>query len=221
MSSATTTRMLVLGVVSIFQPANGYQIRRELLSWEVEQWADLKAGSVYSMLSTLTKQELLVRHDLQEGVRSVAVYAVSDAGRTEFRRLVSAGLGDSQTMDRTLFKTALSFSPFLPREDVLVGLRDRQRGVVAMRTSLLERIELEATMPSIPPQVVHSLVLDVGLIEAELRWLDDFVLMIDAGSLTFAGEPGGWMPPPADSGWEMAEQSTRYREQIAASSNLT
>ena len=27
------TRMLVLGVVALLEPANGYQIRRELLSW--------------------------------------------------------------------------------------------------------------------------------------------------------------------------------------------
>ena len=48
--SALTTRMLVLGAVRIFGPANGYQLRRELLSWEVERWAHIKPGSIYSML---------------------------------------------------------------------------------------------------------------------------------------------------------------------------
>ncbi len=52
--------MLVLGVVTIFEPANGYQIRRKLLSWRVEDWADLKPGSVYSMLTALVKHERLV-----------------------------------------------------------------------------------------------------------------------------------------------------------------
>lgn len=42
--SALTTRILVLGVVRIFGPANGYQLRRELLSWEVERWAHLNPG---------------------------------------------------------------------------------------------------------------------------------------------------------------------------------
>ena len=216
MSSATMTRMLLLGVVSVFQPVNGYQARRELLSWGVEQWADLKPGSVYSMLTTLTKQRLLVRHDLREGHRTVAVYGVSDAGSAEFTRLVAAGLAESETMDRTLFKTALSFSPFLPRQEVLRGLRSRVGRVVEMRRDLMEKIELNASAQFMPPHVAHSLVLDVTLMEAELTWLRDFVTMLEAGSLTFSGEPGGWMPPPEDSGWEMAEQSARYREQIAA-----
>jgi DNA-binding PadR family transcriptional regulator len=212
------TRMLVLGVVSIFQPANGYQIRRELLSWGVEQWADLKPGSVYSMLGTLTRQGLLTRYDLDEGTRRVAVYATSDDGRTEFERLVASGLGESHTMERTVFKTALSFSPFLPRERVLAGLRVRLQRVQEMRVDLVDKVELNGRTAVIPPHVVHSLVLDVALVDAEIRWLVDFIAMIDAGFLSFAGDPGGWSPPPEDSGWEMIEQSARYRDQIAAQS---
>jgi len=210
------TRMLVLGVVSIFEPANGYQIRRELLSWGVEQWADLKPGSVYSMLTTLTKQQLVVRYDLREGTRSVAVYSVSEAGQEEFRALVSAGLTETPTMDRTVFKTALSFSPFLHRADVLEGLRGRLSGVRRVRSELVDRIELNAAEQLIPPHVVHSLVLDVALAEAETRWLTDIITMIEAGGLSFLGEPGGWIPPSNDSGWEMVDQGARYREQISA-----
>lgn len=216
MASATMTRMLVLGVVSIFQPANGYQIRRELLSWDVEQWADLKPGSVYSMLTTLTKQRLLVRHDLEDGSRTVAVYSTTETGRLEFERLVAAGLGESETMDRTVFKTALSFSPFLTRGSVVSGLATRLVRLVAMRADLVQKIELNHESQVIPPHVTHSLVLDVALMDAEVRWLTDFAAMIQSGFLSFAGESGGWSPPPEDSGWEMAEQSARYREQIAA-----
>jgi DNA-binding PadR family transcriptional regulator len=216
MASAMMTRMLVLGVVSIFQPANGYQIRRELLSWDVEQWADLKPGSVYSMLTTLTKQELLVRYDLDDGNRTVAVYGTTDRGRLEFERLVAAGLGESETMDRTVFKTALSFSPFLRRDSVVTGLAARLARVAEMRSDLTEKIERNHETQAIPPHVMHSLVLDVALMDAEIRWLTDFTAMIESGFLSFAGESGGWTPPPEDSGWEMAEQSARYREQIAA-----
>ncbi len=35
----SATRLLVLGAVRIFQPAHGYLVRRELLSWDVENWA--------------------------------------------------------------------------------------------------------------------------------------------------------------------------------------
>lgn len=216
MSSATMTRMLVLGVVSIFEPANGYQIRRELLSWGVEQWADLKPGSVYSMLATLTQRGSLVRHDLTEGPRRVAVYEVSDAGQVEFKQLVATGLAESATMDRTLFKTALSFAPFLTREEFLDGLRGRATRVDEMRADLVSQISAHHVTQVIPPHVVHSLVLDVALMAAELEWLQGFLMLVEAGSLTFFGEPDGWQPPQGDSGWELVEQSARYRAQIAA-----
>ena len=41
-----STRLLVLGVVRIFQPVHGYDVRRELLSWRVDQWANVAPGSI-------------------------------------------------------------------------------------------------------------------------------------------------------------------------------
>jgi hypothetical protein len=38
--ATTETRLLLLGPVAIFEPVNGYQIRRELMSWGVESWAN-------------------------------------------------------------------------------------------------------------------------------------------------------------------------------------
>ena len=48
----SATRLLVLGAVRIFQPAHGYLVRRELLSWDVENWAAINPGSIYNMLRT-------------------------------------------------------------------------------------------------------------------------------------------------------------------------
>ena len=63
--AATETRLLVLGAVRLFEPVNGYQIRRELLSWGVEEWANIAPGSIYHGLSTLAERGHLVRHDLR------------------------------------------------------------------------------------------------------------------------------------------------------------
>ena len=52
----SSTRLLVLGVVRIFQPVHGYDVRRELLSWRVDQWANVAPGSIYNALKTLTKE---------------------------------------------------------------------------------------------------------------------------------------------------------------------
>ena len=57
--AATETRLLLLGGVLLFEPVNGYQLRRELLSWQVEDRAHIDPGSIYSGLSTLTRQGTL------------------------------------------------------------------------------------------------------------------------------------------------------------------
>ena len=56
----SVTRLLVLGGVRIFEPAHGYLVRRELLSWQVEEWAHVKPGSIYNALRTMTRDGLLL-----------------------------------------------------------------------------------------------------------------------------------------------------------------
>jgi DNA-binding PadR family transcriptional regulator len=55
----SATRLLVLGVVRIFQPVHGCSVRRELLTWKVDDWAHVKPGSIYNALRTLTKEGYL------------------------------------------------------------------------------------------------------------------------------------------------------------------
>ena len=55
----SSTRLLVLGCVRIFQPVHGYFLRRELVSWEVDQWAHVHPGSIYNALKSLTRSGLL------------------------------------------------------------------------------------------------------------------------------------------------------------------
>ena len=63
--------MLLLGAVQLFEPVNGYQIRRELVSWRVDEWAHINPGSIYSGLETLARAGHLARHPLVEGSRTV------------------------------------------------------------------------------------------------------------------------------------------------------
>src|ERR1700712_5368665 len=103
--ATTETRLLLLGAVSIFEPVNGYQIRRELLSWNVEDWANIRPGSIYNGLATLAQRGELVRHDLRDGTRDVAVYELSDAGRAEFDRLFDAAVTEVRPTAPLAFQT--------------------------------------------------------------------------------------------------------------------
>ena len=55
----STTRMLVLALVRWLEPVHGYEVRRELVSWNVEEWANIAPGSIYHALRKLTEEGLL------------------------------------------------------------------------------------------------------------------------------------------------------------------
>ena len=49
----------MLGVVRIFQPVHGYDVRRELMTWHAEEWANVAPGSIYNALKSLARDGLL------------------------------------------------------------------------------------------------------------------------------------------------------------------
>ena len=68
----SANRLLILGAVRIFQPVHGYFVRRELMSWHADAWANLNPGSIYNALRTLTREgfleEVLVRVEADDDV---------------------------------------------------------------------------------------------------------------------------------------------------------
>ena len=123
--AATETRLLVLGAVRLFEPVNGYQIRRELMSWEVDEWAHINPGSIYSALSTLTRQGYVDRHDLVDGTREVAVYTTTEAGRAELTALFTSSLETVRALDPLPLHTALSMCVLFPRDVIARHLERR------------------------------------------------------------------------------------------------
>ena len=217
--SGALTRMLVLGVIVLFEPLNGYQIRRELLSWGVQDWADLKPGSIYSMLRTLERQSKVRRWDLPESdTRSVAVYLASAAGRQEFEELVRGGLDGSLGTDHATFDSAMSFLPLSTRAEAISALTRRHERLKEQLAALTTHVERNGSV--LPAHVGHLLGLDHRLRQSEIGWLAEFVELLRGGALAFADEDGSpWVAPPEDSGWEMVEQRKRYRAQIEAQSS--
>lgn len=219
MRSADTTRLLVLGVVAIFEPANGYQLRRELLSWDVERWANVQPGSIYSMLGTLTKQGMVERFDLSlgEGGRPVAVYRSTPAGREELRRLVREGIVTVNQLDQSAAYAAMSLMfTVLPREEVVPLLERRQVALKEAATALRTRREALTADRGTPPHVPRLLEYSVGVHEAELAWLRGFTASVRAGELAFVGEQGEeWVPAEDDPGWRMVREREDYLRAIA------
>src|SRR6478609_9086405 len=97
----STTRLLVLGVVRIMQPAHGYLLRQELLSWNVQTWANVQPGSIYSALRTLTASGFLEEVGSQPTGSKAArtAYRLAATGEAEFLRLLREHLWQVDTID--------------------------------------------------------------------------------------------------------------------------
>jgi DNA-binding PadR family transcriptional regulator len=195
------TRMLLLGAVALFEPVNGYQIRRELLSWQVDRWAHTNPGSIYHGLSSLSGQGHLRRHDLVDAGREVAVYELTEQGRGELDRLLVDALETVNLYETSAFHVAFSMLPLL--EDTRV-----------VRCLTARRVELERTVADLaagkpddmPPHARRSVLLWLDLAVAELAWLRETIEEIKQGRLDAA-----WTPPDDDPGWQMNADREKYR----------
>jgi DNA-binding PadR family transcriptional regulator len=217
--SAVTTRLLVLGAVQIFGPANGYQLRRELLSWEVERWAHVNPGSIYSMLTTLEKQGAIERHDLSiDGARPVAVYTTTSAGSQEFERLVFEALATvPDSGDALPLRVAMNFGATLTRARFLEAVAERVRLLWSGVEEFDVKLVALADPPVVPPHVMSELQLEVALMRAQLDWLIGLQSDVRAGGLVFSDDGGhaaAWTPPSDDPGWRMAEERAKYERAI-------
>lgn len=202
--------MLLLGAVAMFEPINGYQIRRELISWEIDKWAHVNPGSIYNGLATLTRQGHLVRHDLVDGARDVAVYEVTAKGRAELLQLMIRALEEVDPYDRVAFHTAFSMLPLLDRDQVVHSLGRRK---AVLQETLDGFPSPDSATPDYgPPHAFASLMLWRDSAATELAWLTATLTDIESGQLKFGvDEDWGWTPPADDPGWQMNVDRERYR----------
>ena len=199
----------------LFEPVNGYQVRRELLSWGVEDWGHINPGSIYSGFATLTKQGHLGRDDLREGSRTVAVCTSTPKGQLEFDRLVGEALESVDLTAPLAFHTALSLLPLVKRPVYADHLRARLKRHAEL-TDVEPPSELAQQMA--PPHLPWIFDLWQRYAALDREWVESLLAEIDSGGLVFAGEPSDWLPPPDDPGWQMQDDRQRYRDALGLDS---
>jgi len=194
----STTRLLLLGAVRIFQPVHGYLLRRELLTWQVEDWAHLNPGSIYSGLRTLAKQALL-----EEVPGEPVAYRLTPDGEVEYQRLLVQSLREPSWSDPTRLLGGLCFFTTLPREEVREALRARAlvlEATVSGTESGIRSVEQARRAPASTVELFH---VAGHWLEGERRWVAELRGRLDAGHYRFLGEPG--FPDRPDEGiWRPA-----------------
>ncbi|MCW1249821.1 PadR family transcriptional regulator [Acaricomes phytoseiuli] len=198
-----TTRLIVLGVVRIFGPAHGYLLLQELNSWQVDRWANVKPGSIYSSLRTLQKEDLveILPQDHAE-LEPKAIYQITDLGLAEFDRLLRQAIFDVTSPTVATVMAAISFLPFLPRGEALELLGQRQRLLEDQLNKLREQQEHFAEHTELaPPHVAEHFYFGAEVLASHQRWIESAIERIQKGAYSFAGDPPLWSPPADNPVW--------------------
>ena len=190
---SSTTRLLVLGVVRIFQPVHGYDLKRELVSWHVEEWASLATGSIYSQLKTLVKEGMLetVGKDQVGGKPERTLYKITPRGEIELSEILRETLWQWR-MPTDPLVAVISLMGLIKRDELIAGLEARQAiiaGGVAHAEYAINAIDDIET----PAHVREMLRLINARVSAEIGWSKAFVERLKKGEYRTAGDPP-WHP---------------------------
>lgn len=190
----SSTRLLVLGVVRIFQPVHGYLVRRELLSWNVDHWAHLNPGSIYHALRSLARDGLLeeVGTEAEGGRPARTSYRLTPDGDAAFLQLLRASFWRLDVYGPDTLLAGLCFIFWLPREEVMAALQARAKQIEAeidagrfAAGSLGDRWETQ--------HVPELFLLTEARLAGELAWSRELVGRLAAGAYSVEDshlEPG-------------------------------
>lgn len=173
--------MMILGLVKWMQPVHGYDVRRELLSWSADKWANVAPGSIYHALRKLTEEGML-REVATEQVGSRparTTYEITPKGDDEFENLLRGHWWNLEQPPDP-FMAAFAFLPALPREEAAAALRNRAR-VLRAGTEKLAAAMNAPWMRSKPTHVAWMWELGIARGEAEIAWCERVASLIESG----------------------------------------
>lgn len=174
--------MMILGLVRWMQPVHGYDVRRELLSWSADKWANVQPGSIYHALRKLTEEGLLreVATEQVGGRPARTTYEVTAKGEDEFETLLR-GQWWHVHQQPDPFLAAFSFLPALPRQEAAAALRNRANLMRATADSTRASLESDWIRASKPAHVAWMFELWVARAETEAAWCERIAERIDSG----------------------------------------
>jgi DNA-binding PadR family transcriptional regulator len=186
----SSTRLLVLGAVRIFQPVHGYLVRRELLSWQVDRWAQLNPGSVYNALRTLARDGYLEEVATEQGQTGSArtTYHLTGDGDAELERLVRDALWTIDSTSPEKLLAALSFMWILTRDEVIAALEHRVVQIDAAHRASGFAVQSVLEHPEKPDHVSELLRVIDARMEGERSFADGLATRLRDGAYAFAGE---------------------------------
>ncbi|WP_353987745.1 PadR family transcriptional regulator [Ruicaihuangia caeni] len=187
---SSTTRLVVLGAVYQFQPVHGYFLRRELLTWHVDEWANIQPGSIYNALRSLKKDGYISEAGVEiEGNRPErTTYELTPEGEVEFMRMLRRALWTVETFDIKPIMATTSFMYALKRGEVIEALEHRIHEIDARIKSNAYEIDDVERSSSTPKYVREFFEYSTARLRGEQEWARQLRGRLEAGEYRFAGE---------------------------------
>ena len=172
----------------IFQPVHGYEVRRELMSWNADQWAHINYGSIYHALNQMTKEGFIevVGTEQAGGKPARTTYQLTRFGEEEYFRLLrDQAWQPPGAIDP--FAVVLSFITDLPQDEAVRVLGHRAQSARTMTEQLramAEQFEVsENPSDGKPWTVVEQLLLHAGQLTAFAEWAERLIGRYERGEV--------------------------------------
>jgi len=202
----STTRLMILGLVNWMEPVHGYDVRRELLSWNADKWAKIQPGSIYHALKKMTEEGLLEEASTEQvGARPErTTYKITVRGKDAFETMLREQWWEIQTGSDP-FTAAFAFLPALPRKEAVAALRHRGRMLTVTVQGLRDMIATGRADIAKPVHVQWMFELWIARAEGEIGWCERVADLIESGVSYL---PGTSAEVDEEAGWKA------YREKI-------
>lgn len=174
--------MMILGIVSWMQPVHGYDVRRELVSWNADKWAKIQPGSIYHALKKLTEEGLLREVGTEQmGSRPERrKYEITTKGRDVFEGLLREEWWELN-LPIDPFQAAFAFLPALPRKEAAAALRHRARMLRAASDGFRDMIDSGHAGINKPVHVRWMFELWMARSEGEIAWCERIAEQVESG----------------------------------------
>jgi DNA-binding PadR family transcriptional regulator len=164
-----STRLVVLGLLRR-RPLHGYEIKH-IIQDHMGDWTSIAFGSIYFALGKLAEEGLVEVHSTeQEGSRpSRTVYAVTEAGRAEFLRLLR-DVWSKPERQHFVTDLGLFFMDALSSKERLDFLDARVAQLEKIATHLTEHRAESLANPRVPRQARFIFDHSRAHLDAEIAW---------------------------------------------------
>ncbi len=175
-------RILILGILMEKKEIHGYEIKRELESWNAEKWANTAYGSIYFALKKMAEEKLVETVQGDDEVPARIMYTITKSGKEEFMRLLREQWWEIKPIIDP-FQVALTFMQHMPKEELLVALETRLNHAKMTINFCKNAMPIRAAAEGYPRHINENFKLAMAHLKAEAEWIESTIEKVKTGEL--------------------------------------